>query len=163
METNKQMESKLTLPANRTKWDKLRECISKKINQFEEHGVAVKTEAYEMHYEDSGAPNVLQRRVGRVKLLPLLEGLVMYSMLLKDQDIEEVKKELCFRGLSDEGGWEKYLLLLLKKDEADRVSEDKDNFRPLKRDADFRAAMEGEIDQDDSSDEAEEDWQLQVM
>jgi nuclear transport factor 2 (NTF2) superfamily protein len=51
------MEPKLTLPANRAKWDKLRERLSKKINQFEEHRVAVKTEAYEMHYEDSGAPN----------------------------------------------------------------------------------------------------------
>jgi hypothetical protein len=60
-----------------------------------------------MHYEDSGAPNVLQRRVGRVGLLPLLEGLVAYSMLLKDRDIEEVKKELRFRRLSDEGGWER--------------------------------------------------------
>jgi hypothetical protein len=50
------------------------------------------------------------------------------------------------------------LLLRLKKDEANIGSEDKDNFRPLKRDADFRAAMEGEIDEDDSSDEAEEDW-----
>jgi hypothetical protein len=158
MERNAQMESKLTLPANRAKWDKLRECISKKINQFEEHRVAVKTEAYEMHYEESGAPNVLQRRVGRIELMPLLEGLVTYSMLLKDRDIEEVKKELRFRGLSDEGGWEKHLLLRLKKDEAGRGSEDKENFRPLKRDADFRAAMEGEIDEDVSSDEAEEDW-----
>jgi hypothetical protein len=50
------------------------------------------------------------------------------------------------------------LLLRLKKDEADRGSKDKENFRPLKRDADFRAAMEGEIDEDDLSDEAEEDW-----
>jgi hypothetical protein len=126
------MESKFTLPANRAKWDKLKECISKKISQFEEHHVAVKTEAYEMHYEDSGAPNVLQRQVGRVELLPLLEGLVRYSMLLKDRDIEEVKKELRFSGLSDEGGWEKNLLLRLKKDEAGRGSKDKENFH-LKR------------------------------
>jgi hypothetical protein len=111
-----------------------------------------------MHYEDSGAPNVLQRQVGRVELLPLLEGLVTYSMLLKDRDIEEVKKELRFLGLSDEGGLEKHLLLRLKKDEADKGSEDKENFRPLKRDAVFRAAMEGEIGEDDSSNEAEEDW-----
>jgi hypothetical protein len=158
MERNAQMESKLTLPANRAKWDKLRECFSKKINQFEEHRVAVKTEAYKMHYEESGAPNVLQRRVGRIELMPLLEGLVTYSMLKKDRDSEEVKKELRFRGLSDEGGWEKHLLLRLKKDEADRGSKDKENFRPLKGDADFRAAMEGEIAEDDSSDEAEEDW-----
>ena len=79
-------------------------------------------------------------------------------MLLKDRDIEEVKKELRFRGLSDEGGWEKHLLLRLKKDEADRGSKDNKNFRPLKQDVDFRAAMEGEIDEDDSSNEAEEDW-----
>jgi hypothetical protein len=79
-------------------------------------------------------------------------------MLLKDRDIEEVKKELRFRGLSDEGGWEKHLLLRLKKDEAVRGSKDKENFRPLKRDSDFRHAMEGEIDKDDLSDEAKEDW-----
>jgi hypothetical protein len=78
----------------------------------------VKTEAYEINYEDSGAPKVLQRRVGRVELLPLLEDLVTYSMLLKDQDIEEGKKELRFCGLSDERGWEKHLHLWLKKDEA---------------------------------------------
>jgi hypothetical protein len=41
VETNAQMESKLTLPVNKAKWDKLRECISKKIIQFEEHRVAV--------------------------------------------------------------------------------------------------------------------------
>jgi hypothetical protein len=34
METNAQMETKLTLPANKAKWDKLREFISKKMNQF---------------------------------------------------------------------------------------------------------------------------------
>jgi hypothetical protein len=69
-----------------------------------------------------------------------------------------VKKELRFRGLSEEGGWEKQLLLRLKKDRADRGSKDKDNFRPLQPDADFRAAMEGEIDQNGLSDEEEEDW-----
>jgi hypothetical protein len=31
--------------------------------------------------------------------MPLLEGLVTYSMMLKDRDIEEVKKEIRFRGL----------------------------------------------------------------
>jgi hypothetical protein len=62
-------------------------------------------------------------------------------MLLKDGDIEEVKRELCFCELSDEVGWETHLLLRLKKDEANGCSEDKENSRPLKRDADFRAAM----------------------
>jgi hypothetical protein len=127
-------------------------------NQFEEQRVLVKTEAYEMHFDDVGAPNVLQRRVGRAEMMPLLEGLVTYSMMLKDRDIEEVKKELRFRGLSDEGGWEKQLLLRLKKDEADRCSDDKENVWPLQPDADFRAAMEGEIDEDDLGDGEEEDW-----
>jgi hypothetical protein len=154
---NTQMEAKLTLPTNEAKWEELREFISNKINQFEEHRVLVKTEAYEMHYDDVAAPNVLQRRVRRVEMMPLLEGLVTYSMMLKYRDIEEVKRELRFRGLSEEGGWEKQLLHRLKKDEADRGSEDKDNFRPLRPDADFRAAMEGEIDDDDFSDEEEED------
>jgi hypothetical protein len=66
------------------KWEELREFISNKINQFEEQRVLVKTEAYEMHYDDVRAPNVLQRRVGRVEMMPLLEGLVTYSMMLKD-------------------------------------------------------------------------------
>jgi hypothetical protein len=153
------MEAKLTLPINQAKWDELKEYISQKINQFEEHRVAVKTEAYEMHYEDTVAPNVLQRRVGRVELMPLLEGLVTYSMLLKDRDIEQVKNELRFRELSDEGGWKKQLLVRLKKDEMDRGSRDKENFRPLNPDADFRAAMEGEIDEDDLPDEGEEEEQ----
>jgi hypothetical protein len=47
-----------------------------------------------MHYDDVKKPNVLQRRVGRVEMMPLLEGLVTYSMMLKDQDIEEVKRKL---------------------------------------------------------------------
>jgi hypothetical protein len=104
------MEAKLTLPTNKAKWEELREFVSKKINQFEEQGVLVKTEVYEMHCEDVGAPNVLQRRVRRVETMPLSEGLVTYSIMLKDRDIE-VKKELSFCGLSEEGGWEKQLLL----------------------------------------------------
>jgi hypothetical protein len=52
----------------------------------------------------------------------------------------------------------KQLLLRLKKDKADRGADDKENFRPLQPDAGFRAAMEGEIDEDDLSDEEEEDW-----
>jgi hypothetical protein len=57
-----------------------------------------------MHYDDVEAPNVLKRRVGRVKMRSLLEGLVTYSVMLKDRDIEEVKKELHFHGLLEEGG-----------------------------------------------------------
>jgi hypothetical protein len=113
----------------------------------------VKTQAYDRHYYDNRAPNVLQRRVGRVELMPLLEGLVTYSKMLKDRDIEEVRKELRFRGLSDDGGWANQLLVRLKKDEADKGSLDKANFRPLDPDVDFRVAMEGEIDDDGSSDE----------
>jgi hypothetical protein len=155
---NTQMEAKLTLPTNKAKWEEVRKFISNKINQFEEQCVLVKTEEYEKHFDDVGAPNVLQRRVGRVKMMPLLEGLVTYSMMLKDQDIGEVKKELRFCGLSEEGGWQKQLLCRLKKDKADRGSDDKENFRPLQPHADFRAAMEGQIDEDNLSDEEEEDW-----
>jgi hypothetical protein len=63
------------------------------MNQFEEHLVAVKTEVYEMHYIDSGAPKVLQRRVQRVKLLPLFK-----AKLLKDRDMKEVEKNSTFAG-----------------------------------------------------------------
>ncbi len=77
-------------------------------------------------------------------------------MMLKDRDIEEVRNKLRFWGLSDGGGWEKQLLVQLKKDKADRGSEDRENFRPLKPDADFRAAMEGEIDEDDLS--SDDEW-----
>jgi hypothetical protein len=154
-----QMEAKLTCPINKAKWDELKENISEKINQFEEHRVAVKTEAYDTHYGVTGAPNVLQRRVGRVELMPLLEGLVTYSLLLKERDSEEVREELRFHGLSAEGGWEKQLLVRLKKDEVDRGSNDKENFKPLHPDANFRVAMEGEIDEDDVvDDDDEQDW-----
>jgi hypothetical protein len=57
----------------------------------------------------------------------------------------------------EEGGWEKQLVLRLKKDKADRGLKDKDNFRSMQPDANFRAAMEGEIDEDNLSDEEEED------
>jgi hypothetical protein len=77
------MEAKLTLPTNKAKWEELREFISNKIKQFEEQHVLVKTEANEMHFNHVGVPNVLQRRVGRVEMMPLLERLVTYSMMLK--------------------------------------------------------------------------------
>jgi hypothetical protein len=69
-----------------------------------------------------------------------------------------VKKELRCRGLSEDGGWEEQLLLRLKRDKEDRGLDDKENFRPLQPHANFRAAMEGEIDEDSLSDEEEEDW-----
>jgi hypothetical protein len=51
------------------------------------------------------------------------------------------------------------LLLRLKKDEAERGLDDKENFRPLQPDANFRAVMEGAIDEDNLSDAGEEeDW-----
>jgi hypothetical protein len=50
------------------------------------------------------------------------------------------------------------LLLRLKKDEAEGGSDDKENFRPLQPDANFRAVMEGAIDEDNLSDGEEEDW-----
>jgi hypothetical protein len=74
----------LTLPTNKAKREELRDIISIKINQFEEQCLLVKTEKYEMHFNDVGAPNVLQRKVGRVKMMPLLEGLVTYLMMMKD-------------------------------------------------------------------------------
>ena len=79
-------------------------------------------------------------------------------MLRKDRDGEKGKKERRCSGLSDEGGWEKQLSRRLKKDEDERGSKDKEKYRPLKPDDDCRAAKEGEIDEDDSSDELEEDW-----
>ena len=153
-----QIEAKLTNPANKAKWDKLKGNISEKINQFEEHRVAKKTQAYDNHYEETGAPNVLQRRIGRVELMPLLEGLVTYSLLLKERESEEVRDKLSFHGLSTEGGWKTQLLVRLQKDEVDRGSNDRENFKPQNPEANFRAAMEGELDEDDLDDGNEQDW-----
>jgi hypothetical protein len=71
---NTLLEAKLTLPTNKAKWEELKKFILNKINQFEEQHVLVKTEAYEMHFDDVGAPNILQRRVRRVRMMPLFKG-----------------------------------------------------------------------------------------
>jgi hypothetical protein len=53
------MEAKLTLSTSKVKWEELRKFILNKTNQFEEQGVLFKTEAYEMHYNNVGAPDLL--------------------------------------------------------------------------------------------------------
>jgi hypothetical protein len=153
MKKHKQIAAKLTIPANKAEWLQLREGVSKKMDQFD------KTEEFVGHFDENRAPNVLQRRVGRIELMPLLEGLCAYTYLDKRRDTEEVKSELRFRGLSDEGQWTLGLLASLKKDEADQGSMDKYSFRPLRPGADFREAVEGEFDEEDLSDNDEqEDW-----
>jgi hypothetical protein len=122
--------------------------------------VVVKTEEFVGHFDENIAPNVLQRHVRRIELMPLLEGLCVYTYLDKRRDTEEVKRELRFHGVSDEGQWTSGLLASLKRDEADKGSMvDKYSFRPLRPGADFREAMEGEFDEEDLSDnEEQEDW-----
>jgi hypothetical protein len=76
--------------------------------------------------------------------MPLLEGLCVYTYLDRCRDTEEVKRELRFRGVLDEGQWTSGFPASLKKDEADKGSMDKYSFRPLHPGADFREAMKGE-------------------
>jgi hypothetical protein len=153
----RRMERKLSIPANKAKWDQLRTSISKTINQFEAQRVMVKMEAMDKTWDENHrAPNALQRRVGRVEFMPLVEGLCLYSFLLKDRDTEEIKKELRFRGLSDAGGWESHLLKALKQDEAHKGSSNKESFLPLCPAANFSIAMEG--DEADLTDYEEDDW-----
>jgi hypothetical protein len=74
--------------------------------------------------------------------MPLLEGAVTYSLLLQARDAEQIKTELQFRGLPDDGGWKIFLIRRLKTVELERGALDKYSFLLLSPDVDFRFLME---------------------
>jgi hypothetical protein len=154
MKRNKNMQAKLTTDKGKAKWKQLRADITERLNQFELKRVLVKTEAWEKTIDKNKNPNVLQRRVGIVEKMPLLEGEVTYSLLREARDREQIKTELRFRGLPDDGGWKNSLLMRLKLAEKERGSLDKYNFLPLSPEVDFRFLMEGSGDKSDE----EEMW-----
>jgi hypothetical protein len=153
---NKRLEVKLATAEGKAKWTQLRADISESQNQFEMKRVAVKTEAWENNMSKNKNPNILQRRVGIVEMMPLLEGTVTYSLLLQARDTQQIQTELRFRGLPDDGGWKSCLIMRLKKAEEERGSVDKYNFLPLSPDVDFRFLMEGSGAEE--SDDGEEAW-----
>jgi hypothetical protein len=91
---NKKVEDKLTTIEGKAKWEQLRADILETQNQFEMKRVAVKTEAWEKNIGKNKDPNILQRGVGIVEIMPLLEGTVTYSLLLQARDTEQIKTEL---------------------------------------------------------------------
>ena len=103
-------------PAKLASWNRLRSLIRDNDLQFEAKRVAVKMESYEQSQAKEKAPNALQRRTG-IEVTPLIAGRILYSALLKNRDMENLKLELQFRGLSTEGGWKKDLIPSLKKSE----------------------------------------------
>ena len=77
----------------------------------------MKVEAFKSSAGRIRAPNCLQRQAGMIDVLPLVQGRILYSSLLKDRDIELLKQELSHRRLSTEGGWKKDLIRRLKASE----------------------------------------------
>ena len=81
--------------------------------------VGEKIEDYKTNFSTTKPPNALQRRTGLCPLMPVLTGRLPFRKLLKERDIEQVKQELRFRGLSDQGPWQKGLIARWKVDEGD--------------------------------------------
>jgi hypothetical protein len=84
-------------------------------------------------------------------------GTVTYALLLQARDTDQIKTELRFRGLPDDGGWKNVLIRRLKTAEQERGSLDKYSFLPLSPDVDFHFLVEGGGAEDESDDE-EQDW-----
>jgi hypothetical protein len=111
------LEETNMIPAKKLKWDKLRQELDDTENQFVNKRCGVKVEKFILHYDKQKPPNKLQRRTGTIDTMPLVEGKIPFSKLVKDRDIELVKMELRFRSLSTVGPWRDGLLKRLKDDE----------------------------------------------
>jgi hypothetical protein len=92
--------------------ERIRKNISDKENQFE-----AKREAFTSSAGRIRVPDALQRQAGRIDVLLLVDGPILYTLLLRDWDIELIKQELSHRGLSTEGGWKKGIIARLKESE----------------------------------------------
>jgi hypothetical protein len=106
------------VPEKKEMWDGLKQKIAKKENQFGHARVKVKVENFQNHYSKNKLPNKLQRERG-IGRTALVLGKTPFGKLRKDCDMEAIKTELRYRGLSTEGGWRDDLLKRLKDNEGD--------------------------------------------
>ena len=97
--------------AKKKKWDDLKLDLSANAKQFVVERVSEKVDDYSSNFVNNKPANVLQRRTGLAPLMPgVLTGQLPFRKLLKERDLEQVKMELRYRGLSDEGPWQKGLI-----------------------------------------------------
>jgi hypothetical protein len=71
--------------------------------QFKEERVSEKVEDYRESFHNNKPQNILQRRTGLCPLMPVIRGELPFRSLNKERDTIQVKMELRFCGLSDEG------------------------------------------------------------
>lgn len=108
-------------PALNDVWNVIHKNVSEKGNQFAAGRVAAKVENYEKHKHKDKPKNRLQSRKGTHQT-PYVLGRIHYSQLRKDRDTNDIKKELEYRELGTDGGWQKHLLARLKSHEGDQKS-----------------------------------------
>mgnify|MGYP002812481187 CR=1 FL=1 len=93
------------------KWEDLKINLSANAKQFVVERVGEKVSDYETNFCNNKPANALQRRTGLAPLMAgVLTGQLPFRKLLKERDLEQVKMELRYRGLSDEGPWQKGLI-----------------------------------------------------
>ena len=120
MERHLKIENILTESgAKKKRWKDMRSDLSGNAKQFVVERVSDKVDDYTESFQKNKAPNALQRRTGLCPLMPVLTGRLPFAGLLKARDIDQVKMELLFRGLSDEGPWKNGLIARWKEDEGD--------------------------------------------
>jgi hypothetical protein len=88
----------------RNEWERLRNQVTDKKNQYSEARVKLKTDDFKTKFNRPRAPNKIQRRRG-VEVTPYMLGKVPYGKLLKSRDWDNLKVELIHRNLSTEGTW----------------------------------------------------------
>jgi hypothetical protein len=93
------------------KWEDLKINLSANAKQFVVERVGEKVSDYETNFCNNKPANALQRRTGLAPLMAgVLTGQLPFRKLLKERDLEQVQMELRYRGLSDEGPWQKGLI-----------------------------------------------------
>jgi hypothetical protein len=105
--------------AKKKRWNDMRSDLSENSKQFVVERVSEKVKKYTESFGTNKAPNALQQRTGLCPLMLVLTGRLKFISLLKARDMEQVKTELRFRGLSDEGPWKNGLIARWKENEGD--------------------------------------------
>jgi hypothetical protein len=110
-----------TQPEKLSTWKNIEEGTVTKESQFYKKRCVAKFEEFDENKGKNKPKNALQRRTGIFET-SLVLGRVLYSKLRMAFDMEDLKKELLYRGLSTEGGWKLQLIPTLKADEKDTTS-----------------------------------------
>ena len=127
-----------SLPDEKKKqWKKLCAEVNNAEQQFAIRRVEAKFKGYCETYGKNKAPNKLQRQAGEANLMPIVDNIIPYGLLLKERNTNQIMMELAYQGLSTDGGWCNNLLKGLKEHKGN-----KKNFLPQCPDVDFSFVWE---------------------